>query len=1172
MERAVPDVVQDGGRRPSWRSVTDWRNWRLPIKLAAVLVVPVAVAMVASVGQIRADIDRSNTYSTMQQLAKLRGYLIPVTTALQQERTVAVLRADNGGVDLASFKQRVGAVDARAGAVQRFVDKAGSLGETAGTRWQDYNKRLADLDQVRKHIVDGSGDVPTELAGYNAAIKSLLDFDQSLASQFSDPQLVGQALALYEIEAAKEQISQEQAIVLAGINRGKLLNTELRSLAEADIRLQDKLTDFQAAATASQVHDYEQAVSGPAVESRKRLVQTALAQPDSPDQSQNKVRPPVLQIVQADWTNASEGTIALMAKVSTALSDHLNTAVADLQDTTSNQAGIASVVLLAMLLLAAAIGWVVGRYLLRSLSTLRRTALDVAQHQLPAAVASIREGGSPDETIAPVPVHTTEEFGELARAFDAVHGQAIRSAVEQAGLRGNMRNIFVNLSRRSQGLVERQLKLMEQLERDEESPEQLANLFKLDHLATRMRRNNENLMVLSGSELARRFTKPVALGDVLRAAASEIEQYQRVIVQSVPTVQIVGYAAGDLVRLIAELLDNAAAFSPPGTQVLLAASGRADGGMQIEVLDEGIGMSDDELVEANGRVTADGSEEVPTSRQMGLYVVGRLAGRHSISVRLAVSQQGEGLRALVLVPGELVRSQGGAQFDPPTLTAAPVGGDGASATALLPVASADTMVDIGSVLQPAEVVDDRAPVAGGMFAPVTPVEQEAAPADEDWASFNGGSVDHVPRHEEYPPRYEEYAPRYEEYAPRHEESEAPRPSMFEDTTTSGWFAGKPADDEAEVPVEAGEWLEPSPRLAGWAPTPDEAADFSAVDETESDDDDLFGWFGDLDLDELHDLPDVAAGVGARGESSSAIAGPLAGEAFSSAANAGVPAGAANGGYDGGAYSTAANAGVRSGASPHDSRAAAAFSSTAQPAARAEFGAGAAFQSVSRAPAQPSPAQQPVARQASTQHEPTQPGALPKRQPKSPGPQGPGQQGPGPQQGLAQPSPAQPSPAQPAVGPAGLPVRVPRAVAPRESQASAGQHATGGSSFFTPNVPVEDASSLPVRRAREVPAAAPAPVSAAPPRPAPTLSPPTDPAPAAQTEAGLPKRQPKAHLTPQLAGRPGSTGQAAAPAAAHRRDPNNARGFLNSFQSGIRQSHDTPARHHIDNTDGQEKTT
>ncbi len=184
------------------------------------------------------------------------------------------------------------------------------------------------------------------------------------------------------------------------------------------------------------------------------------------------------------------------------------------------------------LLIGITIAVLVARSLIRSLRMLRTAALDVAQRRLPQVVESMRSGGSTDIGVDPVPLVSTDEVGQVARAFDAVHGQAVKLAAEQAALQSNVSAMFVNLSRRSQALVERQLQLIEQLESNEQDSDQLSNLFQLDHLATRMRRNSENLLVLAGTDLAKRSSAPVPLVDVQRAAVSEIEQYQRIVVQS----------------------------------------------------------------------------------------------------------------------------------------------------------------------------------------------------------------------------------------------------------------------------------------------------------------------------------------------------------------------------------------------------------------------------------------------------------------------------------------------------------------------------------------------------------------------------------------------------------------------------------------------------------------
>jgi hypothetical protein len=273
----------------------------------------------------------------------------------------------------------------------------------------------------------------------------------------------------------------------------------------------------------------------------------------------------------------------------------------------------------------------------------------------------MRAGGAPDVTVEPVPLPNRDEVGQVARAFDAVHGQALRLAADQAALQSNVSSMFVNLSRRSQGLVERQLQLIEQLESNEQDPDQLSNLFQLDHLATRMRRNSENLLVLAGTDFAKRNVAPVLLVEVLRAAVSEIEHYQRITVQAPPQATVVGRATSDVVHLLAELLDNATNFSPPDSQVVMSSTRTADGSILVEIADLGVGMLENELSDANRRLTTPSAVDVSASRRMGLFVVGRLGARHGITVHLGgapMGGPGGGLTASVTLPAHLVVSSG----------------------------------------------------------------------------------------------------------------------------------------------------------------------------------------------------------------------------------------------------------------------------------------------------------------------------------------------------------------------------------------------------------------------------------------------------------------------------------------------------------------------------------
>src|SRR5689334_4636759 len=293
-----------------------------------------------------------------------------------------------------------------------------------------------------------------------------------------------------------------------------------------------------------------------------------------------------------------------------------------------------------------------------SLRRLQDTATRVAQDRLPELVKQLSESDPQDvdTSVESVGVHSRDEIGQVAAAFDDVHREAVRLAAEQALLRGNVNAMFTNLSRRSQGLIQRQLSLISELESREADPDQLSSLFKLDHLATRMRRNGENLLVLAGEEPGRRWTRPVPLVDVLRAAASEVEQYERIELASVPSTEVAGRVVNDLVHLLAELLENATSFSSPQTKVKVTGHALPDGRVLIEIHDTGIGLSPEDLSEINERLANPPTVDVSVSRRMGLFVVGRLSLRHGIRIQLRPSDSG-GTTALVMLPVDL--TQGG---------------------------------------------------------------------------------------------------------------------------------------------------------------------------------------------------------------------------------------------------------------------------------------------------------------------------------------------------------------------------------------------------------------------------------------------------------------------------------------------------------------------------------
>jgi signal transduction histidine kinase len=319
-----------------------------------------------------------------------------------------------------------------------------------------------------------------------------------------------------------------------------------------------------------------------------------------------------------------------------------------------------SAIVIGAMLVALLLVILVARSLVRPLRRLRDSALRVAHDDLARELDQVRAGAEPGP-VQPIPVHTSEEVGQVAHAVDELHEQAVLLAGEQSRLQLQVSDMFETLSRRSRSLVDQQLSLIDRLERNEEDPDRLESLFRLDHLAARMRRNGANLLVLAGAKVPREQADPVPVSAIINAAASEVEDYTRVITATVPDSEVSGAVAGDLVHLLAELLDNALRYSPPISQVRVSAVHTGNGGLVIEVSDIGIGMTEPDLRVANTRLKSGGEVNPYTARHMGLFVVGRLAAQHGLVVRLRSTIAGEansGTTAGVFVPTEMLDQAG----------------------------------------------------------------------------------------------------------------------------------------------------------------------------------------------------------------------------------------------------------------------------------------------------------------------------------------------------------------------------------------------------------------------------------------------------------------------------------------------------------------------------------
>ncbi|MFC6093222.1 nitrate- and nitrite sensing domain-containing protein [Saccharothrix lopnurensis] len=653
------DVREQQARTAGWRL----RNWRLPTKLAAVLLIPTVAALALGGLRVQSDLADATEFNRLANQIQLEAAVADLVQQLQRERDLSTSHVASGKeLDRVVLDRQLRRVNDEIDALNgRIMELSGDLQDDVVTRFSRASDQLNRLNSLRNAVRDTQYPSDAVLRTYSESVESLLDLGEQAIAGINDPELVRLHLATNAIARIKEQESRKRGIMLDVFQRGTFSAGQQRQLLAANAELDAARNDFRKSATPDQAKIYDDTVTGLIVDTANDMQETALNLAGA-GRNLETLRP-------EKWDIASTLTVNLTRDVEVLLLEQLQGRTNELTGEARAAAFRDSGIVLGALLLALVMALFVARSILNPLRVLRRTALQVADRGLPEAVGAILRAPNPEQAaktaIAPVPITTREEVGQVARAFDAVHGEAVRLAAEQALLRDNVNSMFVNLSRRSQALVERQLNLIDRLEQDEQDPDQLASLFELDHLATRMRRNSENLLVLSGTDLSRRLTRPVPVAEVLGAAVSEVEQYARVQVGQAPELTVQGRAVNDLVHLIAELLDNATVFSDPVTKVTVRTARTRKGELAIEIQDRGVGMGEQEINDANERLADPPDVDVSVSRRMGLYVVARLAKRHDIRVRLRPNEDIEGgTTALVLVPETLVQ-QPGAPMEPP---------------------------------------------------------------------------------------------------------------------------------------------------------------------------------------------------------------------------------------------------------------------------------------------------------------------------------------------------------------------------------------------------------------------------------------------------------------------------------------------------------------------------
>ncbi|MER7890708.1 nitrate- and nitrite sensing domain-containing protein [Micromonospora sp. NPDC094482] len=792
------------------------RDWPIRSKLTALVVVPVTALLALWI------FATTLTFGPALDLLAARTFLYDlgrpgeaVVAELQRERRLTVVQLAGDGPLPALAEQRQRTDQAIDELRRRAAGEA--LREAADGPLEARIERLVTgldaLPSGRDFIDQRKLDRAGAFGLYTGMISSAFQTFAGMAA-LPEPDLNREALAVTALGRSRELLGQADALLAGALTAGRFAAGEHAQLVQIignqRFLAGDAVADLPAADRAA----YQRLTEGEAFV-RLQSMQDSLVAAD------RSASPPVDP---AGWQASYDAVQQQLREFELAAADGLTDRSVPTAVRILVRLAAAGVLGLVAVVVSVLVAVKVGRSLARRLTGVRSAALELAEHRLPDVVTRLRRGEHVDVAReAPALEYGDDEIGQVGRAFTEVQRTAVRAAVDEVTLRRGLNEVFLNIARRSQGLVHRQLALLDRMERGTEDPDELAELFQVDHLATRLRRHAEDLVILAGAAPGRGWRNPVAMVDLVRGAISEVEAYDRVDITAAQPAGVLGRAVGDLIHLLAELIENATAFSPPGTRVVVSGE-RVANGYALEITDRGLGMSDAALADANRRLTRSPEFDPAESARLGLFVVARLAARHAVRVSLRRSEAG-GVIAVVLLPTDLITEE-------PALAGldAPGRGPGRPDRRLTRGARRGTVprprtarrgaADGPPAIGRSAPVPPRGGSAGptGALAPDDPAEEPAPPTPE-----TAGEIDGLPRRvRRRPPAAR----------PRHPASDTPTPRPPEEVRRmmsalqSGTIRGRQAAEAARpgpVPDGAGpvppEDAPPPPSDAAAAPEP-----------------------------------------------------------------------------------------------------------------------------------------------------------------------------------------------------------------------------------------------------------------------------------------------------------------------------------------------------------------
>ncbi|MCB5165232.1 nitrate- and nitrite sensing domain-containing protein [Streptomyces bambusae] len=618
-------------------------------KIVALLVVPlVSLTALWGFATVITGREAAQLLDVAYVIGKVGYPIEDVVRVLQKERrqTLVVLGDPRSSTAVDELQKRRAATDREIDAIRVDAldpDVTEELSPAAAQRLRSIMEALDGIDGLRGAVDRTELEPAQALELYNRLVDPCYAFLMNLHA-LENVEMDKQGRALVGITRARETLSREDAVVAAALAARSVSSQDARLLSDYIANRKLLYETNLAILPARDRQEFEEYWRGPVTQplrdaEEKILAQGATRRPRAVDHT--------------TWDTTSEKVLHDLAEMGTAAGDRYQARVEPVAFGVLAQAAVAGVLGFLALGLSVFLSVRIGRELVRDLSRLRKEAHEVSGVRLPAVMRRLAAGEQVDvETEAPRLEYEKDEVGQVGQALNTLQRAAVEAAVKQAAMRRGVSEVFVNLARRNQVLLHRQLTLLDAMERRTEDSEELADLFRLDHMTTRMRRHAEGLVILSGAAPSRQWRKPVQLMDVVRAAVAEVEDYERIEVRRLPRLGITGPAVADVTHLVAELLENATVFSPPHTAVQVLGE-RVANGFTLEIHDRGLGMNADALLDANLRLAETPEFELSDTDRLGLFVVSRLARRQSVRVSLQPSPYG-GTTAVVFLPAELL--------------------------------------------------------------------------------------------------------------------------------------------------------------------------------------------------------------------------------------------------------------------------------------------------------------------------------------------------------------------------------------------------------------------------------------------------------------------------------------------------------------------------------------